>query len=317
MQNYHDLMSHILEQGQFKPNRTGVGTFASVGHMLKFDLREGFPAITTKKLAFNSMKGELLSFFRGYDNAADFRALGCKVWDQNANDTQSWVNNPARRGTDDLGRIYSVQFTKWRDTRIVYSQRDADALQAKDYELKAFDPVRNTWVYERCINQYEDALRTLLKDPYNRRIIIGAWRPDELDQMALPPCHLLRVLSVMPDGTLHSTMTQRSQDQLLGTPFNLASEALLVHVMARLAGLKVGTLSVAIADAHIYENHVDRVKLQLSRAHMKAPTLMLSDNIHKVERQEDVKGVFERIQPEDIWLQDYQSHPAISAPMAA
>lgn len=317
MQNYHDLMGHVLEHGQFKPNRTGVGTFADVGHMLKYDLRQGFPAITTKKLAFNAIKGELLGFFRGYDNAADFRALGCKVWDQNANETPSWLTNPNRKGVDDLGRIYGVQWTKWRDTRFAHNAVTAQALTAEGYTLIAEDPSRNVWVFEREINQLEDALRTLIKDPYNRRIIVSSWRPDEFDQMSLPPCHVSYFLGVMPDGTLHSTMWMRSSDQFLGAGFNIAETALFTHIFARLAGLKAASMTIFFSDTHVYENHVNQVKEQVQRSHFEPPQLVLSENIKQVTDVADIKGVFERIQPEDIWLEGYESHAAIKASMAA
>lgn len=324
MQNFHDLMLHVAEHGQYKPNRTGTSTYADVGHMLKYDLAAAFPAITTKKLFFKSVVGELLGFFRGYDNAADFRALGCKIWDQNANETASWVNNPNRKGTDDLGRIYGVQWTKWRDTRFATTRAQAKKLREAGYELKAFDLVaflglakRQVYVFEKTINQLEQALRTLLTDPFNRRIIVNGWRPDEFDSMALPPCHIMYTFVVMPDGKLHSTVYIRSNDLFLGHAFNAASVGVFTHIMARLAGYEVGTATVFITDAHLYENHLEQMREQVSREHFPAPTLMLSDNIKKVERLEDIKGAFERIQPEDIWLENYKCHDAIKAPMAA
>jgi thymidylate synthase len=300
----------------YKPNRTGVGTFASVGHMLKFDLRAGFPAVTTKKLAFNAVKGELLGFFRGYDNAADFRALGCKVWDQNANETPSWVNNPHRKGTDDLGRIYGVQWTKWRDTRIARTPGEMDKLAAAGYPLVAHDKERGVAVYEREINQLEDALRTLLTNPYDRRIIISAWRPDEIDQMSLPACHVAYQFVAMPDNTLHVTMWQRSTDAFLGWPFNQASTALLLALMARLCGRLPATVTMFSTDTHVYENHVDQVKAQVERAPYALPQLLLSENI-QVTSVAELKGVFERIEPSDISLSEYEHHPALPAPMAA
>jgi thymidylate synthase len=316
MQNFHALMAHLIANGQFKPNRTGTGTYADVGHMLKFDLTESFPAITTKKLAFKTMTAELLGFFRGCDNAAQFRALGCGIWDQNANETPAWLANPNRKGEDDLGRIYSAQWTKWRDTRVHRSEAQAlAAVRDGGYELVAADPARNAWVVERTINQLEEALRTLITDPYNRRIIINGWRPDEADLQCLPVCHVLYSLTVLPDGTLHSTLFQRSFDVFLA--FNISTLALITEIFARLAGLKASTATMFIGDAHIYENHVEQVKLQLSREHFEQPKLVLSDNIKPIVDLADIKGAFERIQPEDIWLEGYQSHAAIKAPMAA
>lgn len=314
---YLGLLEHLASNGVYKPNRTGVGTFADVGHMLKFDLRQGFPAVTTKKLAFKAVKGELLGFFRGYDNAADFRALGCNVWDQNANETPSWVNNPNRKGTDHLSRIYGVQWTKWRDTRIARTPGEMVKLASAGYPLVAHDKERGVAVYEREINQLEDALRTLLTNPYDRRIIICAWRPDELDQMALPPCHVAYQLVAMPDNTLHITLWQRSTDALLGWPFNQASTALMLALFARLCGRTAATVTMFSTDTHVYKNHVEQVKSQLQREPFAPPKLVLSDRIKQLHPGDDIKGVFERIEPTDIDLEDYEHHPALKAPMAA
>jgi len=322
MQNFHDLLQYLVEHGQYKPNRTGVGTFASVGHMLQYDLAQICPVPTTKKFAFKSMVGELLGFFRAYDNAADFRALGCKIWDQNANETPAWLANPNRKGTDDLGRIYGVQWTKWRDTRFAATRKEAKALRDKGYKLKAFDIAaflglskRVPFVYERHVNQLEEALRTLIKDPFSRRIVVSGWRPDEADLQALLPCHVCYQWVLTPDGKLHGTLWQRSFDTFLA--FNISTLALFTHIMARLSGYEPGTVTMFITDAHVYENHVDQVREQLSRDHYPAPKLVLSDRIQKVQSEEGIKGAFERIQPEDIWLEGYVSHPAIKAPMAA
>lgn len=316
MQNFHDLLSHLADTGQYKPNRTGVGTYASVGHMLKFDLAHSFPAITTKKLAFKTLTAELIGLFRGFDNAANFRALGCPIWDQNANETPSWLANPNRKGVDDLGRIYGVQWTKWRDTRVVHAQAQAQQMvQEGGYTLVAADPARATWVVERTINQLEEALRTLLTDPFNRRIIVNGWRPDEADLQCIPCCHVGYQFLVMPDGTLHSTLWQRSFDAFLA--FNVPTLALLTHVMARLAGLQVGTATMFISDAHLYENHLEQVRTQLAREHFEPPQLGISETLQKVGSLAEIKGAFERIEPRDFWLEGYQSHETIKAPMAA
>lgn len=311
----HDLLSHLVQSGQHSPNRTGCSTYASIGHTMKYDLERGFPAPTAKKLAFESMKGELLGFWRGYDNAADFRALNCKIWDQNANETPSWLASPYRKGPDDLGRTYPAQWTKWRDTKVATNSADAKVLADKGYALIANDKDRNVWVYERFINQVEEALRTLITDPYNRRIIITGWRPDELEMQCLPCCHVIYSFNVMPDGKLHTTLWMRSLDSFLS--FNVTTLALFTHVMARLAGLQVGTATLFVANAHLYENHVAQAKEQLSRTQFELPTLWLSDDIKKIASLDEIKGVFERIEAKDIKLINYQSHPAIKAPMAA
>lgn len=315
---YLGLLEHLMANGQYKPNRTGVSTFADVGHTLRFDLRQGFPALTTKKLAFNAVKGELLGFFRGYDNAADFRALGCKVWDQNANETPSWVNNPNRKGVDALGRIYGVQWTKWRDVR--YSQNKDDYLRlanSGEYRLVFGNPQTGEAVFEREVNQLENALRTLLTNPTDRRIIISGWRPDEIQEQALPACHVLYQFVAMPDNTLHITMAQRSVDTFLGLGFNIASTALMLSIMARMVGMEPASVSIFLTDTHIYENHVQAASEQVTREPFAPCKLELSDNIKRITDLSDIRGAFERIQPEDIKLVDYEHHAAIKAPMAA
>ena len=314
-------MQDLLDNGQYKPNRTGTGTYASVGHMLKYDLAAGFPAITTKKLAFKSVVGELLGFFRAYDNAEQFRALGCKVWDQNANETPTWVNNPERRGTDDLGRIYGVNWVKMRSYREARTAAELVRAQAKGYQVVgqltplADGSPRGTILFKE-VNQLEDALRTLITDPFNRRIRITGWKPDELDLMALPACHCEYQFVTTVDKVLHATLTLRSSDVFLGLGFNISSFAVFTSIMARLAGLKPGVCTVFIVDGHIYENHIEAVKEQLTRSHFAAPGLMLSDRIKKIENLDDIAGVFERIEPGDIALDGYQSHAAIKAAMA-
>lgn len=327
MQNYHALLTEILRDGSRQANRTGIDAISIPGAMLKFDLRKGFPAITTKKLAFKAVKGELLGFFRGYDSAAQFRELGCGVWDQNANETPAWLNSPARKGHDDLGRIYGCQWTDWKDTRIVDDLRygeDVPALVGAGYEYLGegvYQPEvgvqRKRHILQRGINQLEVALHTLLTNPTSRRIIVSAWRPDEFDSMALPPCHVsYQFLANVERGELSLCMYQRSADSFLGVPFNIASSALFLEVMARLSGFKPATFTHFLADAHVYVNHVEQVQEQLARTHFPAPRLVLSERVRTVTPHE-VRGAFKRIQPDDISLEGYQSHAAIKAEMAA
>lgn len=318
MQPYHDLMANVLEHGQYKPNtRTGIGSRALVGQTIKFDLREGFPAITTKKLAFNAIKGELLGFFRGYQSAAQFRALGCNVWNANANETVAWLANPNRKGDDDLGRIYGANWVGLRDWREVRSDDEFARLQAAGYELIAYDSSTGVRVLRREINQLELALSTLLKDPYDRGICVSAWRLDEFDQMALRPCHCDYRFIALPDGTLNMTLGLRSSDGFLGAVFNYASAALFLSIMARLIGRISGSMTVFITDQHLYENHFEQMKEQLTREHFPAPKLILSDRIRPITDPSQIRGVFERIEPDDISLEGYRSHAAIKAPMAA
>lgn len=322
MQNYHSTMAEILAKGQFKPDRTGVGTHSSVGHMLKYDLREGFPGITTKKLAFLSTVGELLGFFRGCQSAAQFRALGCKFWDQNANETKSWVNSPYRKGQDDLGRIYGAQWTDWRSYREARNQHELECAEAAGYKIIGnlamnSDGRPQGWILFKSINQLEEALKMLITDPYSRRIRITGWRVDEIDMQALPSCHAEYQFIKLPDGRLDATLAIRSNDMFLGHPCNAASFAVFTHIMARLSGCTPGVCTIFITDAHVYANHKDAVQEQLKREHMPAPKLVLSDRIRKIENLDEIRGVFERIEPHDIKLEGYQSHGPLFAPMAA
>lgn len=320
MENYHELLRRVLNDGVRQKNaRTGKYTWSLPGAMLQYDLRQGFPAITTKKLYFDAVKGELLGFFRGYTNAADFRKLGCKIWDQNANETPAWLANPYREGTDDLGRIYGAQWTGWTATR--FSSPDSplgedNRLRADGWEgVLDYDGRHDVTAYQKSINQVEGALRTLLHDPSSRRIIVSGWNVGELDQMALVPCHVLyQFLADIERKTLNLCMYIRSNDLFLGAPFNIASASLFLSVMAELIGYTPGTYTQFIADAHVYEDHLDQVNLQLTRGHFDAPKLTL--DIDPVGGPGDIAGSFHRIGPNQIWLEGYQSHGPIAAPMA-
>ncbi len=328
MKNFQDLLSGTMEYGVDQFNaRTGIVCRAIVGIQIQFSMDDGFSAVTTKKLAFNGVKGELLGFFRGCTSAADFRALGCKVWDENANVTPAWLNNPYRKGEDDLGPIYGKQWTAWLDRRIVGDWRERDALIAKGYKVRMvgtsgpnLHPVE--WLMEREINQLENALQKLLTDPSDRGIIVSGYNVGELDMMALRPCHMDYRFVAFDGPTaddpkeLHVVMTIRSWDLFLGAPFNIASTALFLHIMARLAGMTPGIVTIQATNAHIYENHFDQVKEQLTRKPFHRPELILSDNIRPIKDLKDVNGAFTRIEPSDIVLKDYVSHEAIKAKMA-
>lgn len=297
MKNYLNLLQQILDEGTWQANRTGVDAISIPGTMLKFDLAEGFPAMTTKKLYFDAVKGELLGFLRGYDNAADFRKLGCKIWDQNANENKAWLENSNRKGDDDLGRIYSKQWTSWRGKAV-----------ASVHEVsKGLDTHREASIRYDELNQINIAINTIKKDPTNRRIIVNAWRPDELDQMALPPCHILfQFICNVEKNELNLCWFQRSNDTFIGSPFNIASYALLLSLVAKLTGYKPRHLTYFAADTHIYRNHLDQVQEQLSRTPYELPTLVLSD---------EPKNLFD-FEPEHISLTNYKHHPPIKAEMA-
>ena len=211
MKQYLDLCRNVLDNGDYVETRTGVHAWSLPGAMLQFDLRFGFPAVTAKKLFFKPVVGELEGFIKGWDNAAQFREAGCKVWDANANEDgvvpNSWLTNPNRKGVDDLGRIYGQQWRKWRGKPII-----TEAVPVmRDSENTYF----NALVDFENIDQLALALKAVSETPISRRIIVSAWRPDELDQMALPPCHVLFHLLPRPkDRVLHLTMFQRSTERL-------------------------------------------------------------------------------------------------------
>lgn len=287
MKNYIDLLKRILADGQWMDNRTGVRSLRVEGAMLEFDLREGFPAVTTKRLAFRSVVGELLGFLRGYTDAAAFRELGCKVWDANANLNQAWLNNPFRAGVDDLGLVYGAQWRGFGDGTT-----------------------------GRRIDQLRNALELVHKDPDSRRIIVNAWNPLELEMMALPPCHLMfQLLPNRSTGGMSLVMYQRSCDMFLGVPFNIASYALLLELICRATGYRAERLVMFLADAHIYENHLDQVHTQIGRQPLPLPALVIDSNCHARDPGAQLRWL-EQVAPEDIWLELYNCHPAIAAEMA-
>jgi thymidylate synthase len=296
MKQYLNLLQDILDNGVRQGNRTGIDTLSLPGAMLKFDLRDGFPAVTTKKLAFKQVVGELIGFLRGVTSAADFRALGCNVWDQNANENAAWLANPARRGEDDLGKLgYSHG---WRR----FGSRPAWGPGNTSQQLQGVD-------------QIAVALDTLRHNPYSRRIIVNAWNAAELDQAALPPCHVLfQLLPHVESKVLHMTMYQRSCDMFLGVPFNIASYALLLELFAAWSGYTAGTLTMFLADAHIYVNHIDQVKEQLTRKPLPLPKLDLEVPERAVDME--LESLLRCLEPRRVELRDYQSHAAIKAPMA-
>ena len=297
MKQYLDLLQEILTNGIRQSNRTGIDTLTLPGAMLKFDLREGFPAVTTKKLAFNQVKGELIGFLRGCTNVKDFQELGCTVWDANAN-APAWQDNPACKGQDDLGRIYGSQWRNWTG-----------------WDEMALGFSGSTVETRYSLDQIDIALNTLRNNPESRRILVNAWNPAELDQACLPPCHVLfQLLPHVANNTLHMTMYQRSCDMFLGVPFNIASYALLLHLFAKWSGFKVGTLTMFLADAHIYVNHIDQVKEQLSREPLKLPIVGIIYPEEAVTMSLD--ELLDNLEPEEIFLIDYEHYAAIKAPMA-
>lgn len=289
MKAYLTALKDVLENGEHRPDRTGVGTISKFGLQIRFNLADSFPAVTTKKLAWKAVVSELLWFIEGSGDENRLREIlhGDRysekktIWTDNAN-SDYWVEKRFKRHPGDLGRIYGVQWRKWRRPL-----------------------VRINKVVLQNHDQLLELIAGLKEDPYSRRHILSAWNPGEIDQMALPPCHVMSQFYVH-NGRLSCQMYQRSADMFLGVPFNIASYAVFTHMLAQVCHLEVGELIIVVGDAHIYENHVDQVKEQLSRKPLKAPTLKLNPEI----------DVITDFGMEDIELENYQSHEAIKAPMA-
>jgi thymidylate synthase len=288
-QSYLTALKDILNTGERRPDRTGVGTLSKFGIQMRFDLEKGFPAVTTKKLAWKAVVSELLWFIEGSGDEYRLREIlhGNRhsekktIWTDNAT-AEYWVNKRLQRHAGDLGRIYGVQWRKWRKPLIRINKV---VLQNHDQLLELINGIKT--------------------DPYSRRHIISAWNPGELDIMALPPCHIMSQFYVA-NGKLSCHMYQRSADMFLGIPFNIASYALFTHLIAQVCNLEVGDLIISIGDAHIYENHLDQVKEQLSRNPLPLPTLKLNPEV----------TVITHFELSDIELVNYQSHDPIPAPMA-
>jgi thymidylate synthase len=257
MKQYLDLVRSILDTGTWQENRTGIRTISMPGAMLRFDLQQGFPAVTTKKLAFKSAIGELVGFLRASRSAADFRDLGCKVWDANANQNPQWLANPYREGPDDLGDVYGVQWRKWPAYKVLdasASERIADATARGYRAVTEFDENggRKVLMY-KAIDQLRQCLDTIMQNPADRRILFHAWNPAVLEEIALPACHLL--YQFLPNAArreISLCLYIRSNDVGLGTPFNLTEGAALLHLVGRLTGYTPRWFSYFIGDAHIF-----------------------------------------------------------------
>jgi len=263
MRQYLDLLRHVMEQGTDKSDRTGTGTRSVFGAQLRFDLSQGFPLVTTKKLHLRSIIHELLWFLRGETNIAYLRENGVTIWDE-------WADE-----NGELGPVYGKQWRRWRAPGGVE------------------------------IDQLKGVLQEIRRNPDSRRLIVSAWNVADLPDMALMPCHALFQFYVA-EGKLSCQLYQRSADLFLGVPFNIASYALLTHMVAQVSGLGVGDFVHSFGDAHIYSNHFGQVREQLSREPRPLPKLRLNP---------EVRDLF-AFRFEDIAIEDYQPHPAIKAPVA-
>jgi thymidylate synthase len=286
MKQYLDLLYDLLENGEEKHNdRTGEKTLFMPGCHLRIDLRESFPAVTTKKLAFKSAVGELIGFLRGATSAADFRALGCKVWDQNANENAAWLANPYREGTDHLGPVYGAQWRSWPAYKAVDPEASsAEAVHKHLIELgwrrvadnDGMGPAKGEalQIWHKQIDQLGDCVRKIILTPTDRRILFHGWNPATLDEVALPACHLL--YQFLPNPTtknLAMSLYIRSWDVALGGPINIASAALLLHIVAHLTGYTPTILNIFGGDVHLYEDHLPAVREQLTRDPLPGPQL--------------------------------------------
>jgi thymidylate synthase len=289
MKQYLELLQDILDNGETKDDRTGTGTISVFGRHLRFDLRRGFPSVTTKKLAWKACVGELLWFIEG---SSDERRLA-EITHGNTGAVTIWTPNahapywkPKAKFDGDLGRVYGVQWRQWNTNTVKWISSSES------------EPV--------YIDQLANLIEGLKKDPNGRRHILSAWNVGEMDRMALPPCHVLCQFYVNKNRELSCHMYQRSVDVFLGLPFNIASYALLTHLIAQVCDLSVGELVISTGDTHIYTNHVEQVKEQLSREPLSLPVLKLNRDIKSIEG----------FTMDDIELVDYQCHTAIKADMA-
>lgn len=307
LKQYHEALNHILTYGKEKTDRTGVGTLSVFGYQMRFDLSDGFPAVTTKKLAWKAVVSELLWFLEG---SGDERRLAEILYgDRNARTENGllkptiWTANaeadywkPKAKFEGDLGRVYGVQWRKWH--------------KIKERGLGNYkDEFGNTYQRTGAVQTLEvDQISTLIngikEEPSSRRHILSAWNPGEIDQMALPPCHVLSQFDVT-DNRLSCQLYQRSCDMFLGVPFNIASYSLLTHIIARECDLEVGDFIWTGGDCHIYKNHIDQVKIQLEREPKALPRLKISENKQ-----------LNNYKLSDFQLENYNPLPAIHAEMA-
>lgn len=263
MQQYLDLLQHVLDNGEEKGDRTGTGTISTFGYQMRFNLEDGFPLLTTKKLHLRSIIYELLWFLKGDTNIKYLNEHNVKIWDK-------WADE-----NGDLGHIYGYQWRSWPNPE------------------------------GRHTDQISEVIDSVQNNPDSRRHIVSAWNVGDLDNMALPPCHILFQFYVNK-GKLSCQLYQRSADLFIGVPFNIASYALLTMMMAQVTGLKPAEFIHTIGDAHIYQNHIEQVKLQLSREPGKLPTMKINPR---------VKCIFE-FSYEDFELENYNPHPHIKGKVA-
>ena len=289
MKQYLKIIKEVLETGEERPDRTGVGTISKFGVQMRFNLSEGFPAVTTKKLAWRAMVSELLWFIEGSGDEFRLKEIlhGSRysdkktIWSDNAK-ASYWTTKNHQRHAGDLGRIYGVQWRRWRKPVI-----------------------RINKVILHNHDQLLELIEGIKEDPYSRRHILTAWNPGEIELMALPPCHVMSQFYVN-NGRLSCQMYQRSGDLFLGVPFNIASYALLTHMIAQVCHLEVGKLIIVLGDAHIYNNHIDQVNEQLAR---------IPKNLPRMKLNPAITDIF-AFKYEDFTIEGYDPYPTIKAPIS-
>ena len=278
--DYEATLALILSNGQDRGDRTGTGTRSMFGVRMEFDLKDSFPLITSKKVFWKAVVEELLWFLRGETNVKSLQDKGVTIWDE-------WA------GPDgSLGPIYGAQWRSWIGERRYVHKNGSVVEQSK------------------AIDQLQDVINQIKGNPESRRLLVSAWNPSAIPDMALPPCHVMFQFYVTPDGYLETQLYQRSGDMFLGVPFNIASYALLTYIVAHLTGLKPGRLIHVIGDAHIYHNHFDQVRTQLSRDVRPLPTLHVSAS------QPLSAFSLESFEFDDFVLEGYKPHPAIKGAVA-
>lgn len=282
MKQYHELLEHVLENGTDKGDRTGTGTRSVFGYQTRYDLSEGFPMVTTKRTWWRGVAQELLWFLSGSTNKFELQDRGVSIWNE-------W-------GDDDTGELGPVYGYQWRSWPFVDLGKRVDESSG---DIGVYHAQRH------AVDQIENVIESIKHNPNSRRHIVSAWNVGQVEQMALPPCHILFQFYVA-DGKLSCQLYQRSADAFLGVPFNIASYSLLTHMIAQVCGLEVGEFIHSFGDLHIYSNHMDQVYEQLSRDPYDLPTLKLNPEITDIDD----------FTYDDLELVDYKHHPAIKAPVA-
>ncbi|MRG88311.1 thymidylate synthase [Salinibacillus xinjiangensis] len=313
MKQYLELSEHILHNGTRREDRTGTGTIGVFGSQMRFDLSKGFPLLTTKKVPFKLIVSELLWFMKGDTNIKYLLQHNNNIWNEWA--FKNWVESPEYQGPDmtnfGLRSLEDEEFNKqYKDEMDNFKQK---ILHDDEFALKygdlgnVYGKQWRAWktTQGETIDQLKNVIDQIKTNPTSRRLIVSAWNPEDVPSMALPPCHTMFQFYVA-DGKLSCQLYQRSGDMFLGIPFNIASYALLTHLIALECGLEVGDFIHTIGDAHLYVNHLEQIKTQLSREPRELPTI-------QIDLQN--KSIFD-LDVEDIKLEGYTPHPAIKAPVA-